>query len=115
MAANEDLLGSLHQMTAAAFIEQIKGQPILGEDGEVIGYIPPSAATMQAITKFLKDNAITCAPSESNEIGELERSLAEKQKRRASRLTPQDLQDATEQSGQRRLAPGLLLCPFGGQ
>ena len=100
MAANEDELGSLHSLTTKVLMLKLAGTPILDEDGKPTGeIIPPSAADIQAATKFLKDNNITCAPSENNEIGALEASLKERQRRRNSRLTPQELADAKEAAG----------------
>ena len=99
MAANEDLLGQLHEITAKSLIDKIKGIAILDEDGQPTGEIvPPSAADIMAASKFLKDNNITCAPSADNTLGELEQKLKDRQTRRASRLTPQDLKDATDQA-----------------
>lgn len=99
MAANEDVLGVLHELTAKALMDKLKGIPILDEDGQPTGEVLPcSAADIQAAAKFLKDNSITCAPSDDNHVGDLKKRLEEKAQRRASRLTPQDLADATEQA-----------------
>lgn len=98
MAANEDILGKLHELTATALIAKLNGIAVLDDAGQPTGEtIPCSAADIQAAAKFLKDNNITCAPSEDNKLGELEQRLKLKQERRASRLTPQDLADASEQ------------------
>jgi len=98
MAANETVLGLLHDLTATALIAKLRGTPVLDEDGEPTGeVIPCSAADIQAAAKFLKDNNITCAPADDNKLGELEDKLKDRQKRRASRLTPQDMEDAREQ------------------
>lgn len=99
MAANEAVLGLLHDLTATALIAKLKGTPVLDEGGEPTGeVIPCSAADIQAAAKFLKDNNITCSPADDNKLGELEQKLKDRQKRRASRLTPQDMEDAREQS-----------------
>lgn len=98
MAANEDILGTLHELTAQALMDKLKGIPVLDEGGNPTGeVIPCSAADIQAAAKFLKDNNITCAPAEDNKLGELEQRLKARQERRASRLTPQDIADAGEQ------------------
>lgn len=98
MAANESILGLLHELTASALIEKLKGTPLLDEDGNPTGdVIPCSAADIQAAAKFLKDNNITCAPADDNRLGELEQKLKDRQARRASRLTPQDMADAKDQ------------------
>lgn len=99
MAANEDILGILHELTAKALMAKLSGTAILDEDGQPTGEVLPcSAADIQAAAKFLKDNNITCAPSADNSLGELQSRLEDKQKRRASRLTPQDIEDAKEQA-----------------
>lgn len=97
MPANEDILGQLHELTAASLISKLKGIAVLDETGNPTGEVLPcSAADIQAAAKFLKDNNITCAPASDNKLGELEQSLKDKQARRASRLTPQDIQAADE-------------------
>lgn len=102
MAADERVLGDLHTAVARALAEAMKGQEIPGyldeETGEETtgGMIPPSAAIIQAATKFLKDNNITCQPSKDNALGELEQIMLDrKNKRLASR---DDLRAATEQT-----------------
>jgi len=98
MAANETFLGKLHEATAKALMAKLEGIPILDEDGLPTGEVVPcSAADIQAAAKFLKDNNITCVVDNDNELGELEQKLKDKQARRASRLTPQDIQAAEEQ------------------
>lgn len=99
MAANEDLLGLIHDATAMALLAKLKGTEITDEDGNVTGTIPPSAADIQAAAKFLKDNNITCAPSSDNKMGELTDALAEKNKRRESRRASRaELTEATQES-----------------
>ncbi len=99
MPASEDILGVLHDLTAASLIAKLKGIPVLDEAGQPTGEtIPPSAADIQAAAKFLKDNNITCTPDEGNKLGELEGRLKKRQERRASRATPQDLRDAEDQA-----------------
>jgi hypothetical protein len=102
MAADDKVLGALHDMVATALTIAMKGREVPGytdeETGEVFPptIIPPSAAEIQAATKFLKDNNITCAPSKDNALGELEELMkAKREKRTASRL---DLADAAEQT-----------------
>lgn len=98
MAANEDVLGALHALTASALIKKLEGTPVLDEDGQPTGeVIPASAADIQAAAKFLKDNNITCVPAADNKLGELEERLKKKQERRLGRITAEDLSDATTQ------------------
>lgn len=103
MAANEDVLGKLHTAVAEALSVALEGDLLPGYTDEETGEeveakrLPPSAAIIQAATKFLKDNNITCTPSKDNALGELEeKMLARQRKRTASKL---DLATATEQTG----------------
>jgi len=99
MAADEKVLGSLHDAVANVLIIAMKGREVPGytdeETGEVYPptIIPPSAAEIQAATKFLKDNNITCAPADDNKLGELEQIMADRKRSRASKA---DLRDAVE-------------------
>lgn len=100
MAANEDLLGLIHDATAHAILSKLKGTEITDEDGNVTGTIPPTAADIQAAAKFLKDNNITCAPSDDNKMGELRDALDKKNERRENRkLRRAELNEATAEAG----------------
>lgn len=97
MAANEKTLSDLHVKVAEVLADALDGQDIVDVDpktGEtkVMGKIAPSAALIQVATKFLKDNNITCTPSEDNAIGELKRKMEERAERR--RATKADLTTA---------------------
>lgn len=97
MAANETKLGQLHDLVADALIQKVKGSVILDEEGVEVGKMEPTAADLQAAAKFLKDNQITCAPSDDNKMGELAAAVAEKNQRRANRrATRQDLDGAIQ-------------------
>lgn len=106
MAANETALGALHVKVTEALSEALNGDVIPGYkiENEATGEIeevpdrklPPSAAIIQAATKFLKDNNITCAPSEDNAMGDLVNKLKEKQKARISR---REIADAKSDMG----------------
>lgn len=101
MAANESKLGSLHDIVADTLLEALKGEVLPGyidpETGEEVPEkrLPPSAAIIAAATKFLKDNNITCAPSEDNSLGELQQIMEARVAKKASR---QDLLDAMSQA-----------------
>lgn len=100
MAANEDKLGKLHDFVAEALIKKVQGAPITDEEGNVVGTMEPTAADLQAAAKFLKDNNITCAPSDDNRMGELEAALAERNKRRLNRRAQrQELNEAQHEAG----------------
>jgi hypothetical protein len=78
MAADERTLGGLHEKVTEALNQALDGDVIPGytEVNEATGEVtqvpdrklPPSAAIIAAATKFLKDNNITCAPSEDNAV-----------------------------------------------
>lgn len=97
MAADETVMGMLHTLVATQLAEMLKGTSYVSvdEDGvETTTVVPPSAAVLQAATKFLKDNSITCVASKDNALGELEAGMAARRaKREASKL---DLANATE-------------------
>lgn len=100
MAANETKLGQLHDLVADALIQKVKGSVILDEDGQEVGKMEPTAADLQAAAKFLKDNQITCAPSDDNRMGELQDLVAQKNARRANRrASRQELEDAAATPG----------------
>jgi NADPH:quinone reductase-like Zn-dependent oxidoreductase len=88
-AATEGSLGLLHAATARIMLQALKRYEDLDMDDIVIGAdngsgmvsvsIPePSAALLGAITKFLKDNNITCQIDASSEMSDLEKRLQAK-------------------------------------
>ena len=87
MAANEKLLGTLHEAVTKVLLEAMDGQELPGyvdpDTGEEVAgqKLPPSAAVMTVAAKFLKDNNITCAPAEDNELGALQKIMADRQKK----------------------------------
>lgn len=100
MAASESKLGALHEKVAEVLMEALDGDVIPGytEENPATGEVtevpdrrlPASAAIIAAATKFLKDNNITCAPSDDNKVGDLVNRLKEKQKAKVSRFEIQD-------------------------
>lgn len=104
MAATEKRLGELHQKVAEVLIEALEGEVLPGyTDPETEEVIPdkklaPSAAIIAAATKFLKDNEITCAPSENNALGELERKMAERRAKRQANVVDFDEAKAAAQA-----------------
>lgn len=107
MAASESVLGKLHTKLTEVLIEALEGAETPGyvdpETGlEVEGTVlPPSAAVMTVAAKFLKDNNITCEPAEDNELGELQRIMAERQKnlRGKPQLSQADKADILDHNG----------------
>jgi hypothetical protein len=91
MAANEGALGDLHNKVAEVLIDALDGQTIpeiTDEEGTVIQpetRMPVSAAHITAAIQFLKNNNITCAPSEDNAMGRLTDKMKERQARREAR------------------------------
>lgn len=92
MAADETALGALHTKVAEVLNLALEGEELPGytdeETGEVFPAkrLAPSAAIIAAATKFLKDNNITCAPSQDNALGELEAKMRERDAKRANKL-----------------------------
>ena len=84
MAANEGSMGKLHDLLALQLIAKI-------ESAEA------SASELAVAAKFLKDNNITCMPTEDNAIGELEEKLKQRRNKRTS-LTQADLEAAMAQT-----------------
>lgn len=105
MAANEKTLGDLHDKVARVLSDALDGDElpeVIDEDsGEVTApakRLAPSAAIIAAATKFLKDNNITCVPTEDNALGELQRKMEERRNKRI-RLSEADIMDAKSQAG----------------
>lgn len=91
MAASEDALGALHNKVAEVLSKALDGQELPAvedDDGNVVQeavVMAPSAAVITASIQFLKNNNITCAASESNALGELERKMKDRQAKRANK------------------------------
>jgi len=100
MAASETKLGALHEKVAEVLLDALEGDTIPGytEENPATGEVtevpdrklPASAAIIAAATKFLKDNNITCAPSQDNAVGSLVDKLKAKQKAKLSKFEMQD-------------------------
>lgn len=83
MSASESLLGLLHLALAEDLTKRLSS-------GEA------TAADRAVIAKFLKDNAITCAPSETNALGELARKAAERADRKKTLLSAAEKREVEE-------------------
>lgn len=105
MAANEAVLGKLHEAVTKVLLEALEGTKTEGyvdpDTAEFIEgqIIPPSAAVITVAAKFLKDNNITCTPAEDNELGELARKMAERQKNLRNKVDATDRLAITESTG----------------
>jgi len=90
VAADEKALGDLHTKVANVLSDLLDGQELPtgehDEDGnEVVQVMPPSAAIITSAIQFLKNNNITCAPSQDNAIGELADKMQARREKRALR------------------------------
>jgi hypothetical protein len=91
MAANEGKLGALHELLAEVLANSLQEQVIPAEydeeGNETAPEIrtPPSAAMVTAAIQFLKNNSITCAPSDDNAMGELAKAVQDRQSKREQR------------------------------
>jgi len=70
-------LQELHQLVAKSLNKRIT---LDMEDN-----IPTDAATLGAAIKFLKDNAVTADPSDSDDLSDLRKKLTEQAKERRAR------------------------------
>lgn len=89
-AATDIQLGTLHAAVAEIMLGTLKAyreadklhMTVNEEDGTVtVTVSEPSPAFLSAVTKFLKDNDITCQIEDSGELSELQKTLKEKKKR----------------------------------
>jgi len=101
MAANEDVLSELHEKLASVMLEELEAseeaQILLDDYGDQIPdavavYLvakigsSSSPSLLTAVTKFLKDNDITCQPSASEDMSALEQILHKKPKSSVSNV-----------------------------
>jgi hypothetical protein len=64
MAANEELLGRLHEAVAADLLRRV-------QSGEA------TASEMSVVVKFLKDNGIEALATDNNSLGKLVKEMPE--------------------------------------
>lgn len=101
--ATDKQLGELHGRLAKAMLKALDASDeagfLLDEHGPelpapVYAYLEKQAgaspALLTAITKFLKDNEITCAIEDSEEMTDLEQRLSDKRRRRVGNVIPID-------------------------
>lgn len=100
--APEQMLSALHAQIARVMKQELDvyeaaqkwylewdGQPVADEDADTLVFPEPpqmAPALLSAITKFLKDNSITAAPEDSEELTELEEALQKKRDGRRARV-----------------------------
>ena len=89
-AATEEKLANLHNVLADALIAGVSEQKtVLDEEtGEEATYYVANPALLTVAIKFLKDNDITCQPSEENKTGRLKQELEERKKNRLANVIP---------------------------
>lgn len=96
MAAPESMMTMLHEMQAQKLLEILRqGYMVVGttvdEEGNESEITQPlTPAFFQAVSKFLKDNDITCAPDADSDVGKLDeerrKRMDERRSRREKRL-----------------------------
>lgn len=89
-AASHSKLAALHAKFAS-YLEHVLDEamtpPEVDENGNPITLsIPLDAATMGCISKFLKDNEITCEPAELGTLDELREKYSKQAKERQSNV-----------------------------
>ena len=77
--ASEDELSGIHESFATWCNLILQGIPLLNDEGKAVlkpdgqpWLIPPSAAHMNIIRQFLKDNSIDCNAEKGNPLGVLQ-------------------------------------------
>lgn len=94
-AADAGALGGLHELVTRAFIRKVQERVVVRVDKEgeqVEEVVEPTAAELAAAVSFLKNNNITCAPSEDNAVGELKK-LMDARRLRSRPVLPDTLAD----------------------
>lgn len=96
-SAPEDKLGELHAKVADVMLKALDAielanekAPATDDEGNPLLPMEPSAALLGAITKFLKDNSITCNTEDSQSLSGLQQRL--KDKPRLARPAPAETQ-----------------------
>lgn len=88
MAASEKVLGEIHDATSKWCRLILEGVPLLDKEGSAVlkedgqpWLVPPSAAHLTVIRAFLKDNEITCDPTNDSSVDALRKKLEERRRR----------------------------------
>lgn len=110
-AATETKLGKLHDKVADVMLNALETYDEVNEKAQASAdeetpFIPlePSAALLGAITKFLKDNEITCNTDESQKLSGLAARMASKERvtqRQPGQVVPLRDLPVTEEDAQR--------------
>lgn len=92
MAASDKKLGTLHELVADAFTEQVRGYEEETEQGTK--FIRPSASILGAAAAFLKNNNITADAEDNAALRDLGLALSA---RRKKKIPQEALEAAAEQ------------------
>lgn len=84
--ATETELAELHSTLTRTLTQAVKPQEIIQEDGR-IDVIMPAAAYLTAAIMHLKNNNITADPETNSDLAELNKTLAERRKRKKLSLS----------------------------
>lgn len=79
MAATSNALGTLHELFAQYWLDQMNREvDVVNGDGEVVGTrkVPLSAAEAAVLRAFLKDNNVQADPADDGDIKGLAKELA---------------------------------------
>ena len=94
-ASSVDTLNGLHELVAKVLtIQAGQTEEFITEDGEVEVVYTATPATLAIAAKFLKDNSITCAIEEDENLGKLEEIFSAKQKKGRLSLVNTDVKEA---------------------
>ena len=102
MAASDKKLGTLHELVADAFTEQVRGYEEETEDGKV-KLIRPSPALLGAASAFLKNNNITADAEDNAALRDLGLALSARRKKKI----PQEALDAAAEQFSYSMGGGL--------
>ncbi len=92
MASSRKELEELHKLVAKSYKTRI--------EADLDDNIPTDAATLSGAVKFLKDNAVTADPADSDDLSDLRKALVEQAANRKAKagnvlaLVKEDLKEA---------------------
>lgn len=80
MAAKEEVLGQLHVKVANVMIRALEAHEVDDEGNVIVLPTPVNPALLSVMTKFLKDNDITCTGGVGSKADELRERLQKQAK-----------------------------------
>lgn len=90
--ASQGTLAALHRKFAE-YLNGVLEEAMESEDG-----LPLDAATMGCISKFLKDNEITCEPEQRDDLEELRKKYSRQSKKKNVQSSVQSILEEAEQT-----------------